>query len=177
MTVPERLSWAVDQLDVQPGDHILEIGCGRGVAAALICDRLDDGRITATDRSATATSATEQRVAAHIRAGKAAVHTVALEDLDLPGETFDKIFAVNVNLFWTSSARRELELIGRLLRPGGALYLFYEPPAAEKAHTAADTITTSLGQAGFTAAVTIEHARSSAALLCILAQPGAETQT
>jgi trans-aconitate methyltransferase len=36
---------------VRPGERLLEIGCGSGVAAALVCARLDDGRLLAIDRS------------------------------------------------------------------------------------------------------------------------------
>jgi protein-L-isoaspartate O-methyltransferase len=33
---PARLVWAVDVLDPQPGDRVLEIGGGRGVGEELL---------------------------------------------------------------------------------------------------------------------------------------------
>jgi cyclopropane fatty-acyl-phospholipid synthase-like methyltransferase len=128
--VPEHVRWAVERLSPGPDDQLLEIGCGPGGAVKMICERLVGGRIVAIDRSATAISRATQRNAEHITAGRAVLRTVALEELQpsdvLAGaERFDKIFAMNVNLFWVRSPTKELDLIERLLGPDGALYLFY----------------------------------------------------
>jgi SAM-dependent methyltransferase len=128
--VPERIRWAVQVLAPAAGDHLLEIGCGPGVAVAAICRRLTGGRVVAIDRSATAITRATRRNAGCIASGRAVLRTVALEDLDpsdLPEATggFDKVFAMNVNLFWVRSPARELGLIRSLLRPGGTLSLFY----------------------------------------------------
>jgi cyclopropane fatty-acyl-phospholipid synthase-like methyltransferase len=32
----QRLAWAVDSLDVQPGDRLLEIGCGRAIGQGRV---------------------------------------------------------------------------------------------------------------------------------------------
>jgi len=47
----ERLRLVVEQLDLRPDHRILEIGCGHGVAATLVCERLETGHLTAIDRS------------------------------------------------------------------------------------------------------------------------------
>jgi SAM-dependent methyltransferase len=48
----ERQRRAVEELDIQPGDRVLELGCGHGVAASLVCDNLGPGgHLTAIDRS------------------------------------------------------------------------------------------------------------------------------
>jgi SAM-dependent methyltransferase len=113
-----------------PDDRLLEIGCGPGVAVALVCQHLAGGRITAVDRSPTAIRRAAARNAGHVAAGRAVLRTADLESLrphDLPEGPggFDKVFAMNVNLFWVRTPARELELIRALLKPGGALFLFY----------------------------------------------------
>ena len=47
----ERLRLIVEAMRVQPDDEILEIGCGHGVAATFICEKLRGGRLLAIDRS------------------------------------------------------------------------------------------------------------------------------
>ena len=47
----ERLRHIVERMKIQPGDVVLEIGCGHGVAASYICERLRSGRLLAVDRS------------------------------------------------------------------------------------------------------------------------------
>jgi SAM-dependent methyltransferase len=113
-----------------PDDRLLEIGCGPGVAVSAVCERLAGGRITAIDRSATAIRRATARNAGHVAAGRVVLQTAALETLhpenlpEGPGG-YDKVFAMNVNLFWVRTPTRELELIRTLLEPRGALFLFY----------------------------------------------------
>ncbi|MEV0337827.1 class I SAM-dependent methyltransferase [Nocardia sp. NPDC050713] len=84
-------------------------------------------------------------------------------------DAFDKILAVNVNLFWTKRPTAELALIRRLLAQGGVLYLCYgygdpdgaaaspkPPPARLGEH---------LAQAGFT-----ERTVASGDLLCVIGE-------
>jgi SAM-dependent methyltransferase len=128
--IPERIRWAVRQLAPAPDDQLLEIGCGPGIAVSLVCDHLAGGRIVAVDRSPTAIARAARRNAGHVAAGRAVLRTAALESLHpadlLEGrEGFDKVFAMNVNLFWVRSPARELDLVKAVLKPGGALLLFY----------------------------------------------------
>lgn len=171
--VPKRLRWAVQLLDVSPNDEILEIGPGPGVSVSLVCGQLATGRITAIDRSAIAIQRATKRNANHVAAGRAVFQQLDLADVDLvrralTGQHFDKVFAVNVNLFWARPADAELQLIKDLLRPGGVLQLVYETPSKEQTSRVAKAVTAALANRGFATAVTTA---SSPSLLCITGTP------
>jgi cyclopropane fatty-acyl-phospholipid synthase-like methyltransferase len=44
--IPPRISWAIDQLAVEPDDRVLEVGCGRGIGVELVSQRLGAGHVT-----------------------------------------------------------------------------------------------------------------------------------
>ena len=62
---------------------------------------------------------------------------------------YDKVFAVNVNLFWTGQARRELEILAALMRPGATLQLYQETPTPGRSAALAAAVAGALRAGGF----------------------------
>lgn len=126
--VPTRLLHAVEALDVAPNHHVLEIGGGQGVSASLICEILSrgTGRYLGLDRSALATERARARNALHVSAGRAEFQTQDLLQASLPPAAFDRILAVNVNLFWTDPTAPALERLRTSMKRHGLLVLVYE---------------------------------------------------
>ena len=147
--IPDRIRWAVETLAVEPGDRLLEIGGGPGVAASLVCERLDGGSLLLIDRSATAIERTRRRNAEHVASGRLALESVDLADFDPGTARFDKIFAVNVKVFWTSPATNELARIRKALECEGRLFLFFETPSEARARQAVGRVVDALRANGF----------------------------
>ncbi len=124
--VSERFVWAVETLKLDPGDSVLEVGCGHGVAVSLVCERLGSrGRITAIDRSQKMIAAAQRRNRLHVESGRAVLEAVALEDADLGDQRFDKVFAFNVAPFWLMP-KEALAVVRDHLAPSGAVYVFWD---------------------------------------------------
>ena len=149
--VPERVRWAVETLDVQPGDRVLEIGCGPGVAAALICERLVDGEMLGIDRSPLQIERSQRRNEACVASGRLRLAAVELAELDAGEARFDKVFAIDVNVFWLGPAKKELAAVREALAPDGRLFLFYAPPGPERARQAVERVSAALRAEGFAA--------------------------
>ncbi len=164
--VPERLRWAVETLSVKPDESILEIGCGHGIAAALIAEKLTTGKIVAIDRSEKAIQTAIKRNENHLSSGKLEFHTTSLHEADFGDIRFNKIFAVNVNVFWLTPTK-ELAVLKKLLSPDGILYLFYEPPAS-KAQEIVDKISRNFQAGGFTVRGVLFKELASALGVCII---------
>ena len=123
----ERLRAIVEELGLQPGERVLEIGCGHGVAATFVCEA--GGRLTAVDRSPKMVEAAARRNAAWVEAGTAEFLVGSLEALELDERRFDTIFAVRVGLFHREPERARA-LAERWLAPGGRVVSVFDPPKA-----------------------------------------------
>ena len=123
----DRLRRIVDGLGIRPDERVLEIGCGHGVAATFVCERLDGGRLTAIDRSPKMIEAAARRNAAFVEAGTAEFLVAELEEMNLGDRRFDTIFAVRVGLFHREPERARARA-ARWLAPGGRLTAFFDPP-------------------------------------------------
>lgn len=169
MRASDRLTWAVGQLDVQPDDRVLELGCGHGVAVTLIAERLRGGGIVVgVDRSPKMVAAAGARNAKHVAAGRARLVTAAVEDARLGAERFGKVLAVRFPPLLRGRPERELSVVRRHLAPGGALYVVEQPLARDGGQAAVDAIVRTLDLGGFaprSTTIEVVHGRPSACVV------------
>lgn len=140
-------------LGLRPDDRVLEVGGGTGASADLVCRALTTGHLVALDRSRTATRRITTSGRDLVRAGRLSVVTGALADAELPEQAFDVAFSVDVNVFWTSDAARELAALRRALRPGGRLAVCFGtkgPHAPRMQARVLDPVAANLARAGLT---------------------------
>ena len=105
--LPPRLELARDLVLERTDGFVLELGGGRGVLAAALMGQVDE--YLGVDRSAHAVDASRTRLAALETSTRWSVHHGTLDTVPAPNAVVDVAVAVNVNLFWTGPARRELD--------------------------------------------------------------------
>lgn len=125
----EVTAFTIECLDVQPTDHVLEIGFGPGEGIAQLV------RITASGFVAGVDYSEEMLVMAKERNRKALMQECAelllgdANKLPCDDESFAKVLAVNVFHFWKDPSI-ELAECFRVLRPGGRIAFFMAFPSA-----------------------------------------------
>ena len=126
--MPDRIESFVASMAIRPTDRVLEIGCGHGIAATLVCQQLKTGRYVAVDRSLKMIAAAEKRNRTFVAVGLARFVQSTLEHLDLGEERFDKVFAMRVRLFHDQPELAR-KLAERWLAADGLLFVQYDEPA------------------------------------------------
>jgi ubiquinone/menaquinone biosynthesis C-methylase UbiE len=110
--------WIVDVLDVQPGDRVLDVGCGPGVTVGLIVERASSGLVCGVDPSVVMLRQAAARNRAAIEARQVELRQGAVSAVPYPDSTFTKACAVHSIYFWPS-VEVGLRELHRVLRPNG----------------------------------------------------------
>jgi SAM-dependent methyltransferase len=112
----KRNRWAVALLDVQPQDHILEIGFGPGLAIRELARRATDGFVLGIDHSEVMVRQAAIRNRAAVEQGRVELRLGSALDLRDFSEMFDKALAVNNFGMWPEPEARLKDLRGALRR-------------------------------------------------------------
>jgi len=147
-----RNRWAVQLLDIQPTDHVVELGCGPGVAVAAAATQATHGLVVGVDHSQIMIRHARHRNRAAIQAGRVRLIHAPVQSLTISDESFNAALAVNTIGMWPDPTARLREL-ARLLQPGGRIALVSQPrcPGATAATsaTSASELAALLTEAGF----------------------------
>jgi ubiquinone/menaquinone biosynthesis C-methylase UbiE len=111
-------SFALRQLQLEPTDHVLEIGFGGGLTLPSLLDAT--AFVTGLDRSNDAVTWAKRRFSKHIDSGRADFRQGDVEELPFQASTFHKVCTVNTVYFWTSLEAGFGEIY-RVLKPRGRL--------------------------------------------------------
>ncbi len=149
----ERVNWVVSMLNVKPGESILEIGFGPGVAIQQIAERTNAGLIAGVDASDIMVKQASKRNAAAIREGRVELQYGSALDLPYPDNHFDRAFAINSMHLWPDQAQGAAE-IKRVLKPGGQVLIAEQPrwladAPEEQIHRFGEPFAARLQKAGF----------------------------
>lgn len=125
-------TWAVDQLAVRPGDCVLEIGFGPGLAVQALAKRVRGGHVDGVDVSPLMVEQAIRRNATMAKAGRVRLQAGAVSALPFEDGRFDRVLAVNNVQFWPNLAD-DLREVARVMRPGATLAIVLQPRQAPSA--------------------------------------------
>lgn len=115
-------AWVVELVDVRPGDRVLEVGFGPGVAISLAAAQAGDGRVVGVEVSEVMLRQAQRRNRQAIQAGRVELRLGDVHALPFADGAFTRAYSLHSLYFWRSLDVALAEL-HRVLTAGGRLVL------------------------------------------------------
>ena len=168
-----RNLWTVELLRIQPGDRVLEIGCGPGLALRACAERAPAGIVVGVDHSRIMLTQAWRRNRRAIEDRRVQLKLGGIELLPMTDRVFDKVFAVNVVQFLPDKVAA-LRALGEVMAPGATVAITFQPrnrnPTRADTMRVGDEIKAAMAMAGFEMIRSEELPMRPAPVICVLAR-------
>jgi len=118
--------WALEQLNILPYQHLLEVGYGSGKMLQAVAKKLKIGFIAGIDPSISMYQHALKRNRRAVEDQLLQLHIGPLHQLPYPSHYFHTIYGTNIHLAWKDPAMEFIRL-SNLLRTGGRLVTLLQP--------------------------------------------------
>jgi cyclopropane fatty-acyl-phospholipid synthase-like methyltransferase len=120
------IDWIIRQLDLQPHQHLLEVGCGSGRLLAAVAGKLQNSFLAGIEPAIPLYRRASRRNKRLIQQEVLALHLGQLPDLPYPPSYFHTIYGSGNYYSWKNFVA-ECVRLSSLLRTGGRLILLSQP--------------------------------------------------
>lgn len=117
-------SWGFSYLDLRPGAHILDVGCGGGANIAKMLADVPQSTVDGLDYSNESVAYSKKTNAAHLGA-RCTIHQGDVSRLPYPDYALDYVTAFETIYFWPDLDAAFTE-VSRVLKPKGELFICCE---------------------------------------------------
>lgn len=118
---------AVDAAALTPGDRVLDVGFGGGVALPMLLDAVGpEGRVAALERARDMVAAARRGHRDAVASGRLELVEGSVESVPWGNGAFDAVITINTVYFWPRPAEGIRE-IRRVLAPGGRVVVGVRP--------------------------------------------------
>jgi ubiquinone/menaquinone biosynthesis C-methylase UbiE len=117
--------WTIGMMGVQPADHILDIGCGGGMAVSLLSRAAPEGFVAGVDYSQEMVRQANRRNEEAVKRGRVEVRHGDAMALPYGDNTFDAVCGIETFYFWPDPLQGLREAY-RVLKAGGRIAITLE---------------------------------------------------
>ena len=117
--------WALEFMEIQPSDSVLDIGCGGGMGIRKLAAMVTSGFVAGIDHSETMLEMAIEYNAKAIHTDRVEIRHGTVAHLSYENEFFHKVWSLESFYYWPDPVENLAEVC-RVLKPGGRIVVVLE---------------------------------------------------